>query len=95
MLYFEVIAHPQRVVVKELVHKLKLYHVSANVDGEIWRYQIKKSTGGKMADTWYGRGLQQAFYHAKNSGEHVVFERVYHKKMTRKQKITNRQLGLF
>lgn len=95
MLYFDVIVYPQRVVVHEFVKALKTYHVSAEVDGDTWRYRIKKHMPEPMPETWYGRGLQQAYYHAKNSGEHVVFQRVYHKKMTRKQKISNRQIGLF
>jgi len=95
MLYFDVVVYPQRVVVRELEGQQKTYHLSAKVDGEIWRYRITKHAPGRMSETWRGRGTQQAYYHAKNSGESVEFQPVSHTRNVARRKINPDQLRLF
>lgn len=95
MLYFDVIVYPQRVEVNELVGELKKYDVSVNVDGEIWRYRIYNKTGDKKSKTWFGRGTQQAYYHAKNSGCLVEFQRVSRSQYVARRKVHANQLKLF
>ncbi len=95
MLQFQIIVHEQRVVVQEQIRPLMMYEISALVDGEIWRYHIVKMAGTKLPTGWRERGNQQAFYHAKNSGTHVVFQEVHYVKPERKSKRHPNQIELF
>ena len=95
MRQFIVVVHEQRVVVSEQEKPLPMYDVSANVDGDKWRYRIKRKQGAKLHRGWRERGNQQAYYHARNSGHHVTFDEVYHAKRRRQKKIHANQLPLF
>lgn len=95
MRQFEVIVEPQSVVVHELDNPLNMYDVSASVDGEIWRYRIKKNVGETLNKHWPERGYTQAHYHANNGGKFVKFDVVYHVKPKRKSKRHPNQIELF
>lgn len=95
MQQFDVEVYGKYVVVKDRAKGLKMYDVSADVDGELWRYCIHNKTKDKCNKTWRERGLTQAYYHAKNSGSYVTFHPVSHKKRTRTFKHHKRQQMLF
>jgi fibronectin type 3 domain-containing protein len=95
MLWFDVIVHPQRVAVIEVASELKKYDVSVNVGGEIWRYRIYNKTNDKRNKTWRDRGMQQAYYHAKNGGDHVTFEQVTRSQYVARRKVHDKQVELF
>lgn len=95
MLHFDIVVYQQRVVVNELTRELSKYDVSVDVDGDIWRYRIKKATGEKLPRGWRERGFQQAHYHAKNSGEHVVFKQVTRSQYVARRKLHPNQMKLF
>lgn len=95
MRQFQITVHDQRVVVSEQASTLRMYDVSANVDGEIWRYRVNKRAGVKLPTGWRERGYRQAYYHAKNSGTIVKFNEVHYVKPKRKTKRHEKQLPLF
>lgn len=95
MLYFRLEVFPQRVVVNE-VKSLRMYDVKARVDGTDWLYVIVRSEHSKPQDKeWFGRGMQTAYWHAKNSGNYVTFDQVHHLKRARKIKHHPNQVRLF
>ncbi len=84
MRYFIVTVHPMRVQVDEIWKDLKTYDCSAVVDGDIWRYKIKRSSGiSKNNRDWRARAYHHIHYHAHNSGAVVHFEPVHHQKRGR------------
>lgn len=95
MRQFIVTVHPNRVQVDEIVKELKTYDASAIVDGDIWRYKIKKSPNIIKKDRgWRSRAYHHIHYHANNSGFMVRFEHV-HRATRRKRKISDKQLSFW
>lgn len=95
MRYFTVTVHPKRVQIDEQVEELKTFDCSAVVDGDIWRYKIKKSPNiPKTWRGWRGRAYHHIQYHADNSGAVVRFEPVHHKQRSRR-KISPKQLSFW
>ena len=86
MRQFDVVVCPKHVTVHEVDTPHKTYDISANVDGDKWLYRITKPPMFNMKDGWKERGYVHAFYHAKNAGNHVQFNRVSHPKRTLKKK---------
>ncbi len=76
MRQFDVVVCKKKITVMELEKPLKTYHVSANVDGDNWLYRISKLPHHHLPTGWQERGYVQAYYHAKNNGSHVQFNRV-------------------
>lgn len=75
----------------------KTIHVDANVDGERHQYTIKVMKPYKQKEVgkgWFGKGVNQAFYHAKNQGERVKFLPVSTRK-TKKKDVSKKQKSLF
>lgn len=94
-LQFEVTVRPKRVEVKEVKTEFVKFDASAIVDGDIWRYKIKKHHTIVKADThWRQRAYQNIHYHAHNSGVHVKFVEVNYERKT-KRKINKNQLSLW
>lgn len=95
MLYYKVEVFPQRVVINE-VKSLRMYDVKARVDGDDWLYRIVRSKWQPPKDKgWFGRGLNNVYYHAKNSGDHVTFVPVHRVKRQRTIKRHPNQRELF
>ncbi len=95
MRQFDVIVHPKMVTVKERDIPMSNYDVSANVDGDKWLYCIKKEPKSKLDKSWRERGYTHAYYHAKNSGNHVQFNRVDAQHNSRPRKRHRLHLRLF
>jgi hypothetical protein len=95
MRQFNVIVCKALVTVEELDMPLKKYDISANVDGDEWLYRITKLPMHHLPGGWKERGYSHAFYHAKNNGHHVKFNRVDVVKSSRKRKRHPAQLRLF
>ena len=95
MRHFDVIVCPKMVTVLELEVPSWTYDVSANVDGDKYLYRITKQAHIHMKSGWRERGYVQAFYHAKNAGNHVTFNRVDAPGRTRKKRRSVNQMRLF
>ncbi len=94
MRYFVVTVHPKRVEIKEVVKEFTMYDCLAIVDGDHWRYKIKKHENiAKNDRIWRGRAYHNIQYHATNSGEYVRFQEV-HFQHSKKRKINEKQLYL-
>lgn len=95
MRHFTVTVHPMRVQIDEQAREFKTYDASAIVDGETWRYKIKRHANiAKNDRRWRGRAYHHIQYHAHNSGTIVRFEPV-HSKRSRKRKIHEKQLSFW
>lgn len=95
MRQFIVTVHPMRIQVDEITEELKTYDCSAIVDGDIWRYKIKKSSGIMRKDRgWRSRAYHHIHYHAHNSGTIVRFEPV-HFQTHRKRNVSEKQLSFW
>ncbi len=95
MRYFIAKVYPMRVQIDEQVKELQSHDCSAVVDGDIWRYKIKKSANiAKRSIHWRSRACHHIHYHAHNSGEVVRFEPVHYQARNRR-KISEKQLSLF
>ncbi|KKM97300.1 hypothetical protein LCGC14_1169450 [marine sediment metagenome] len=81
--------------VTEQKKELVIYDISATVDGEVYRYLVVKAAQFDKVEDWRGRGVQQAYYHAKNSGANVKFHEVHYVPPKRKSKIPAKQMSLF
>ena len=95
MRYFNVIVCKKKVTVIEHAIEPKNHDISANVDGDTWLYKITKVAHHSLKDNWRERGYVQAYYHAKNNGSYVEFNRVDSPVSTRKRKRHPAQLRLF
>jgi len=83
------------ITVEEVDTPLKRYDISANVDGGIWLYQIAKKPMFHMTKGWQERGYVHAYYHAKNGGSKITFNRVDSPGRPRTVKRTARHVRLF
>ena len=91
MRYFTVIVHPMRVQIEEVEKDFITYDAGAIVDGDTWRYKIRKHINiGKNDKRWRERAIHHIHYHAHNSGTKVHFQPV-HSTRTRKRKIHEKQ----
>lgn len=95
MKQFSVIVYQQRVVVKELARELKRHDVAARVDGDNYRYVIRKEKGEELEKGWRDRGYSQAYYHALNAGNLVTFDPVFSASKTRAKQRHALQSKLF
>lgn len=95
MRYFIVTVQPMRVQIDEQAKELMTYDASATVDGDTWRYKVKKGRNILKNDkVWHGRAYYAMHYHAHNSGAVVRFTTVHHQ-VRRKRKISEKQLSFW
>ncbi len=95
MRHFIVTVHPKRVQVDEITKELKSYDSSAVVDGDIWRYKIKKSPNVIKTDRgWRSRAYHHIHDHAHNSGTVVRFEHVHYQRRG-KREISDKQMSFW
>lgn len=95
MRQFIVTVHPMRLQVDEITKELKTYDASAIVDGDTWRYKIRKGPNiSKRALHWRNRAYHHIHYHAHNSGTIVRFEHV-HFQTHRKRNVSEKQLSFW
>ncbi len=95
MRHFTVTVQPMSVQINEQTKEFAVYDCSAVVDGDTWRYQMKKGLNiAKNDKHWRGRAYQNIHYHAHNSGEVVRFVPV-HYQARKRRKISEKQLSLF
>lgn len=95
MRYFTVTVYQMRVQVDETPAAFTNHDASAGVDGDIWRYKIKRSPNLPKNDRhWRDRAWHNIHYHAHNSGTVVRFEPTYAQRR-RKPKIHEKQLSFW
>ncbi len=94
MRHYDVIVCSKRVTVVERDTPVPTAHIRATVDGEKYVYQIKMFAMSRLKKGWQERGYVQAYYHAKNAGNVVVFIRTDKPGYPRKHKANPKQMRL-
>jgi len=90
MRYFIVTVHPKRVQIDEQEKVTRTTEFKAVVDGDEVLYEVKRHHNtSRIGQHWRARGRQAIYNHAKNLGEVVRFEFVYHQKRNTTKKQEN------